>query len=83
METPAVTPAFPLSAELALFQHLPDQALVRISTVCNVLGLSRASVYRYVKEGRIPAPLKLSPRATRWKVGDLRRATAELQPQAA
>jgi len=39
---------------------------------------SDESVRRGVKAGRIPAPHKLGPRVTAWRVGDLRAALENL-----
>lgn len=32
---------------------------------------SRATVWRWVKEGKLPRPIKLTNGTTRWKVSDL------------
>lgn len=34
-------------------------------------GVSRATVWRWVREGRFPAPLKIGQGCTRWKLSDL------------
>ena len=36
-------------------------------------GLSKASIYRFIKDGIIPAPIKLSARTSVWNVGDIRK----------
>lgn len=33
--------------------------------------VSRATIWRWVKEGRFPQPVKLSPWTTRWREEDL------------
>ena len=59
---------------LAHFDQLPDSAYVRIATVRALRGgISSATVWRHVKAGLIPAPLKLGPKTTGWNVGALRR----------
>lgn len=63
---------------LAAFPHLPDEAFVDIKVVCAVTSRSSASTWRDVKAGRLPAPYKIGPRSTRWKVGELRAALAQL-----
>lgn len=40
-------------------------------------SVSRATIWRWVKEKRIPEPIRLSPGCTRWKTGDF-----EVDPQA-
>jgi len=63
---------------LAAFPHLPDEALTDIKIVSAVTSRSPASIWRDVKAGRLPAPHKIGPRSTRWKVGELRAALAQL-----
>lgn len=61
-----------LAEQLALFESLPDCALVALPVVCAVKGRSPASVWRDVAAGRLPKPTHAGPRCTRWRVGDLR-----------
>lgn len=42
------------------------EALLRIETVVAVTGLSSATIYRKVREGKFPVPVKDGPRCTRW-----------------
>lgn len=58
--------------ELAAFDTMPDSALVRVPVVRGLCGCSDASVWRRVKAGTLPKPVKLSPRITAWRVGELR-----------
>ena len=60
------------------FDALPDCAFVRQPVIEALFGYSSATVWRRVKDGRLPAPKKLSDRVTAWNVGDLRRALADL-----
>ncbi len=55
------------------FDKLPDAALTDQRTVEAVLDISPTSVWRMVKAGTLPAPLNITARASRWRVGDLRR----------
>lgn len=55
------------------FDLLPDSANVRQPVVEALFGCSSATVWRRVKDGRIPTPRKLE-RVTAWNVGQLRRA---------
>lgn len=61
---------------LKQFDSLPDGAHVQVRTVAAVVGVSEATVWRMVRRGTLPAPKKVSERATRWNVGDLRQALA-------
>ena len=60
------------------FDSLPDSANVRQPVVEALWGCSSATVWRRVKDGRLPAPKKLSDRITAWNVGALRRALAKV-----
>ncbi len=64
-----------VSPTLSRFSDLPDEAHVETAIVQSLLGLSRATIDRRVKSGDLPAPKKFG-RATRFNVGDLRRALA-------
>lgn len=46
------------------FDSLPDLAFVRLPVVQALFACSRATVWRRVKSGRIPAPVKFSERIT-------------------
>lgn len=63
-------------AALQQFDSLPDSAHVQARIVAAVVGVSESTVWRMVKRGQLPAPKKVSDRATRWNVGELRHALA-------
>lgn len=67
-----------LPAALVNFSLLPDDAFVRINVVGPLFAASEPTVWRRVKTGQIPAPVKLSARVTAWRVGELRRALRSL-----
>jgi prophage regulatory protein len=46
--------------------------ILRIQAVRELTGLSRSSIYRLAAEGRFPAPVKLSERASGWRESALR-----------
>lgn len=56
------------------FDSLPNAANVRQPIVEALFSCSSATVWRRVKDGRIPRPRKLSDRVTTWNVGELRAA---------
>jgi len=63
-----------LTEALTNFDQLPNSANVRLPVVMALYGVSPATVWRNVKNGRIPKPQKLTPRTTAWNVGELRAA---------
>lgn len=60
------------------FEKLPDDAFVRLPVVCGLFACKTATVWRMARDGRIPAPVKLGPRHTAWKVGSLRATLSAL-----
>ena len=54
--------------------------LLRIAEVQEMTGLSRASVYKMVADGRLPPPVRLSSRCVRWRESELQ-ATIEALPR--
>ncbi len=61
------------------FDALPDEAFVRLNQLVRhpknpapVLPFSASSVWRMVKAGTLPAPVKLSAKTTCWRVRDIR-----------
>lgn len=69
---PRVDPA------LLNFDSLSDLTLVRLPTVMALFACSRATVWRHVKSGRIPAPVKFSEGITAWQVAALRKCLIAL-----
>ena len=64
-----------LPKALAHFDNLPDSAHVRLPVVAAWRGISEATVWRHVKAGLLPVPVKLGPNTTAWNVGALRRSS--------
>lgn len=58
------------------FDHLPDSAFVRLPVMVNLYGVSPATIWRGVKSGAIPKPVKLTEGTTAWNVGLVRTALA-------
>jgi predicted DNA-binding transcriptional regulator AlpA len=65
------------SAALAIrflrqFHESPDSAQVDVQVVAAVFDCSIPTIWRNCKNGKIPAPRRLTARTTRWNVGELR-----------
>ena len=66
-----------MQSALKDFDDLPDSAHVRLPVLEGLFACSAATVWRRVKDARIPKPRKLSERVTAWNVGELRRTLAK------
>lgn len=65
-------PAASVAQAIEQFDTLPDDARVRVAVIATLLNQSVASTWRHARAGLIPKPRKTGPRATTWRVGDLR-----------
>ena len=57
------------------FDNLPDGALLREKQILYPGGpvpVSRSTWWAGVRSGRFPQPVRLGPRTTAWRVGDIR-----------
>ena len=63
-----------IPSALQYFDQLPASTNVRQPIVEALFACSSTTLWRRVKDGRIPKPRKLSARVTAWQVGELRRA---------
>ena len=46
-------------------------SLLRINRVMELTGLAKSTIWLWVKLGKLPSPIKLSPRVTVWKQSDI------------
>jgi predicted DNA-binding transcriptional regulator AlpA len=51
---------------------LPDTGYVRLPAVLSVYPVSKSKLYADIKNGKFPAPVKLSERISAWDVKTLR-----------
>lgn len=52
---------------------LPAAGFIRqAQLIPGIVPISHATLWRKVKDGSFPAPVKLSPRVTAWRVEDVR-----------
>lgn len=58
---------------LATYGALPATGYVRLSDLRPIIPLSDSTIWRRVRLGTFPAPVKLSERITAWKAEDVRR----------
>jgi len=53
------------------------EALLRLPEVRKRVGLSRSSIYAYIKAGKFPRPIALGPRAVAFSETEISRWIAE------
>lgn len=58
------------------FDELPDSAYVDDKIVGVLFGVTPSTIWRRVRVGDLPAPIRFSSRCTRWNVGVVRKALA-------
>jgi excisionase family DNA binding protein len=56
----------------------PDCSLIPARTLAQWLGVSQATIWRWVRSGRLPSPQKLGENTTRFQVGAVRAALAKM-----
>lgn len=70
-----------MTANIPSFDNLPDSAYIREAQLVQSyqrpntpapLPFSGPTLWRKVKKGDFPKPVKLGPKITAWKVGDIR-----------
>ncbi len=57
---------------------LPEVGFLRLSDVLKLIPIAKTAWYAGVREGRFPAPVKLTRRASGYRVGDIRALIARL-----
>jgi prophage regulatory protein len=50
---------------------LPTVGYARLPKICAVTGLGRSTIWAWVRQERFPKPIKLSSRASAWRVEDI------------
>ncbi len=59
------------------FDTLADSVRIDRKSLQTILGnVSRQTIYRWTKDGTLPAPQKLAGKLNYWSVGDIRRFLA-------
>lgn len=49
------------------YKHLPPQGMSRASQLLPFVPFSKTTLFEWSKDGRFPAPVKLSPTMTAWR----------------
>ena len=48
-----------------------EDRLLKRREVEEITGLSRSTIYRMVKTGQFPQPVRVGPKAVRWRLSDI------------
>lgn len=64
-------PPKPMAAPIS-FDDLPGSAFIKQPQILELVPISASSLWRWVKIGAFPKPLKLSDHCSVWKVADVR-----------
>lgn len=59
-------------SELPETLALPTEGFIRVKQLVRFIPFSRTTVWRKVKDGAFPRPVKLSAYVTAWRVADVR-----------
>ncbi|RLQ89271.1 helix-turn-helix transcriptional regulator [Notoacmeibacter ruber] len=65
-------------------EHVFNDGFVRLSSILGPDGpipISRSSWWQGVRDGRFPAPLKIGPRTTVWRVSEVSALIDQLQDE--
>lgn len=54
------------------FDDQPSSGFIRLPVLMRLLSVSAPTIWRGVKQGKIPSPVKLTERVTAWNVGVVR-----------
>lgn len=62
---------------------LPETGFLRLPQVLNVFPIGRSSWWAGIRTGKYPAPVKLGPHTSAWRVSDIRALVEEFSRKAA
>jgi prophage regulatory protein len=57
--------------------YIMNERLIRLPQVIAKLGIARSTVWLFVKQGKLPKPIKLSAKVTVWRESELNAYIAE------
>lgn len=50
----------------------PLIGFVRLPVLVKLLGVSKTTIYKEIREGRFPQHVRISPRVSAWRISDLK-----------
>ena len=60
---------------------IPETGFLRLPQVLQFIPFSKSNLWARVRDGSFPAPVKLGPRVTAWRVADIRALIERLSKQ--
>ncbi|WP_281951896.1 helix-turn-helix transcriptional regulator [Nitrosophilus kaiyonis] len=45
--------------------------LITIKEVSSLIGMKKPTIYKYIRDGKFPKPIKIGVRASRWSFNDV------------
>ncbi len=51
--------------------EVTNKRIIRLPDVLELVGLSKATIYRYIQEGSFPKPRKIGSRAVAWATAEI------------
>lgn len=63
---------------LAQYEAAPDNAFFSIMTLMALCQIAKSTVWKWIVEGRLPPPQKLSAQCSRWRKADIQKALEKL-----
>ncbi|WP_254603571.1 helix-turn-helix transcriptional regulator [Burkholderia lata] len=66
-----IAAAFLLLAEQAIFEQKMALKILRLIGVLDCVGVKKTTLYRWIREGKFPAPVQLGARSVGWRATDV------------
>ncbi len=51
--------------------QVEEERLLRVNDVTDLIGVSRSTLYRMFKANQFPQPIRIGPRACRWRLSQV------------
>ena len=55
------------------------EKFLRVQDVADMLAIGKSTVWLYTKTGKLPQPIKLSPKVTVWKLSEIEQFMSSLK----
>jgi len=76
---PAMGRASPSLSPTAPHRAFPPGSLLRLSEVCELVGVGHSTIYSWQAEGRFPRSIRIGVRAVRWPIEAIEKWRSSLE----